>query len=161
MASYKVYYKSATKHVKVLRATDTAPGNGFSDVKTFNYTAGESYLPYHYVRDAMFAAGILDMSKIIIDVVDEIANVTGISISPATVTLDTSDNATQQLTVTFTPTVPDNTTVVYTSSDVTKATVNSSGLITTDGVTGTGEVTITATSADGGFTDTCVVTVVA
>lgn len=161
MASYQTYYKAATKHVKVLRATDTAPGNGFVSVKDFSYVDGQSYLPYHYVRDAMYAAGNLDMSKIIIDVVDEIANVTGISISPATVTLDTSDNATQQLTVTFTPTVPDNTTVVYTSSDVTKATVNSSGLITTAGVTGTGEVTITATSADGGFTDTCVVTVVA
>lgn len=161
MASYKVYYKAATKHVKVLRATDTAPGNGFSDVKTFSYTAGESYLPYHYVRDAMFAAGILDMRTITIDAVDVIANVTGISVSPATVTLDTSDNATQQLTVTFTPTTPENTTVVYTTSDATKATVNSSGLITTAGVTGTGEVTITATSADGGYTDTCVVTVTA
>ena len=161
MASYKVYYKSATKHVKVLRATDTPPGNGFTSIKDFTYVDGASYIPYHYVRVAMFALGNLDMSKIIIDIVDEIANVTGISVSPATATLDTSDNATQQLTVTFTPTTPDNMNLIYTSSDETKATVNASGLITTAGVTGTGEVTITVTSEDGGFTDTCVVTVTA
>ena len=154
MASYKTYYKAATKHVKVLRATDTAPGNGFVSIKDFTYRTGDSYLPYHYVRDAMYAVGNLDMSKIVIDGVDEIANVTAISVSPATAAL--APTGTQQLTVTFTPTTPDNTTVTYTSSDETKATVNASGLIT---AVADGEATITATSADGGFTDTCVVTV--
>ena len=156
MASYKIYYKAATKHVKVLRATDTAPGNGFTTdaANNFNYVDGDSYLPYHYVRDMMYKLGNLDMSKIIIDTVDEIANVTGISISPSTAAL--APLGTQQLTVTFTPTTPDNTAMTYVSSDEEIATVDAEGLIT---AVADGEATITGTSTDGSFTDTCVVTV--
>ena len=162
MASFKIYWKAATKQVKVIRNGDTAPG-GYTLIKTVDHSAGEGDVIYHHVRDALYdlTPSVQNMQEIDIVSFDEVINVSAISVSPATVTLDTSDNATQKLTVTFTPTTPDNTNVTYTSSDITKATVTASGIITTAGVTGTGQVTITATSQDGGFTDTCVVTVVA
>lgn len=80
--------------------------------------------------------------------------VTAVSITPATVTLAAA--ATQQLTIIFTPTTPTNMEVAYTSSDNTKATVSATGLIT---AVATGSATITATTDDGSFTDTCVVTI--
>lgn len=80
--------------------------------------------------------------------------VDGVSVSPSTVVL--APLATQQLTVTFTPLAPSSTALVWTSSDITKATVSSTGLVTT---LVTGVATITATTVDGGFTSTCVVTV--
>lgn len=80
--------------------------------------------------------------------------VTGLSISPATVTLAVS--ATSQMVPTFTPTVPTNTGITYSSSNAAKATVSITGLIT---AIASGSATITATTDDGAFTDTTVVTV--
>jgi hypothetical protein len=52
--------------------------------------------------------------------------------------------------------------VQFASSDTAIATVNSTGLVTTAGVTGTGPVTITITAVgDTSLTDTVVITVVA
>jgi uncharacterized protein YjdB len=86
------------------------------------------------------------------------ADIKTLSITPATVTLSLAGTNTQQLTVAVTPTGADSD-VIYTSSDATKATVSSSGLVT--GVAA-GSATITAKSvADNSLTDTCVVTVTA
>ena len=77
-----------------------------------------------------------------------------IAVSPATVSIAVA--GTQQLTVTPTP-GDASSAVTYTSSDPTKATVSSSGLVT--GVAA-GASTITITSVlDGGVTDTVAVTV--
>lgn len=153
MASFKIYYKAADKDVKVKRATDTAPG-GYTLLNTINHSTSDSDVIYHHVRDEMYKLGILNMQGITISLFDQVTNVTAISISPATAAK--APTQTQQLTVTFTPVTPDNTTVLYTSSDEEVATVDEDGLITAvaDGV-----ATITGTSVDGGFTDTCVVTV--
>lgn len=70
-------------------------------------------------------------------------------------TLDTSDNATVQLIVTGNVGP-----VTYASSQVTYATVNATGLVTTAGVTGTGDTVITVTDSVGN-TDTITITVVA
>ena len=76
--------------------------------------------------------------------------------------LDTSDNATSQLTWDTDGTGNYDSRVTFSSSDTSKATVNSTGLVTTAGVTGTGTVTITITSVgDSSLTDTVTVTVVA
>lgn len=81
-----------------------------------------------------------------------------IIVTPATDTIDLSNAETQQLTVTDSNgevrTASDETT--YTTSDATKATVSTGGLVSPVGV---GSATITATFR--GKTDTCVVTVIA
>ena len=61
-----------------------------------------------------------------------------------------------QLTATVLPTGADNTNVTWSSSNTAVATVNGSGWVTT---VGGGTATITVTTVDGGFTDTCAVTV--
>jgi len=82
--------------------------------------------------------------------------VSAISITPATVTLDISNGETQQLTVATTP-ANQGVQVTYVSSDPTKATVSSTGLITP---LVAGSTTVTGTAVhDGALTDTCVVTV--
>ncbi|MDN5310877.1 MAG: hypothetical protein PWP14_2271, partial [Methanolobus sp.] len=80
---------------------------------------------------------------------------TGISINQADQTLYAGK--TLQLTVTFTPTTASNKVLSWTSNDTNVATVgSSSGLVT--GVAG-GVANITATSADGGYTDSIIITV--
>lgn len=65
-------------------------------------------------------------------------------------------NATKQLTAVVYPTNATNNKVNWTSSDDAVATVDDTGLVTAKAV---GKATITATTEDGGHTDTCVVTV--
>lgn len=80
--------------------------------------------------------------------------VTGVSLNPATASINTG--ATQQLTATVSPANATNQTVSYSSSNTSVATVSSSGLVT--GVAA-GTATITVTTQDGGKTATCAVTV--
>ncbi len=65
-------------------------------------------------------------------------------------------NATKQLTAVVYPTDAANKTVTWTSDNNAVATVDGTGLVTAKAV---GKATITATTEDGGYTDTCVVTV--
>lgn len=65
-------------------------------------------------------------------------------------------NATKQLTAVVYPTNAANKNVTWTSNKNDVATVDSTGLVTAKAV---GKATITATTEDGGYTDTCVVTV--
>ena len=74
--------------------------------------------------------------------------------STATVEVD----ATETLTVTFTPAGATNKAVAWSTSDDTKATVSQTGVVTGKAA---GEATITATTIDGGKTATCTVTVTA
>lgn len=71
-------------------------------------------------------------------------------------TLSLGVGATQQLTAYITPDNATNKSVTWTSSDPTKATVSSTGLVT--GLVA-GTATITVTTVDGSKTDACVVTV--
>lgn len=65
-------------------------------------------------------------------------------------------NATKQLTAVVYPTDAANKNVTWTSDNDAVATVDGTGLVTAKAV---GKATITATTADGSYTDTCVVTV--
>lgn len=80
--------------------------------------------------------------------------VTGVTIAPKTATIKVGN--TQQLTPTVLPANATNKAITYVSSDETKATVNSAGLVTGVAV---GSATITVTTADGDKTDTAVITV--
>lgn len=79
---------------------------------------------------------------------------TGVTLTPDTANL--AVGATQQLTVAMAPVGATNPIVIYKTSNPAVATVSVSGLITAVTV---GSATITVTSIDGGFTDTCTVTV--
>lgn len=80
--------------------------------------------------------------------------VTGVSLSASSVSLIVGE--TQSLTATVAPSNATNTSVSYTSSNTSIATVNSSGLVS---AVSAGSATITVTTADGGKTDNCSVTV--
>lgn len=80
--------------------------------------------------------------------------VTGVSLNASTATVTVA--GTEQLTATIAPADATNQNVSWTSSDTDKATVSDTGLVT--GVA-SGTATITVTTEDGGFTDTCTVTI--
>lgn len=82
-----------------------------------------------------------------------VVSVTGVSVTPDTVSV--AEGSTTQLTATVTPSNATNQGITW-SSNSANATVDSNGLVT--GVSA-GTATITATTSDGGFTDTCTVTI--
>ncbi|MCG9967285.1 Ig-like domain-containing protein, partial [Pelotomaculum terephthalicicum JT] len=80
--------------------------------------------------------------------------VTGVSLDKSSETITTG--GTDQLTATVTPADASNQEVTWASDNTAVATVDSTGLVT---AVGAGTANITVTTADGGFTATCVVTV--
>lgn len=87
-------------------------------------------------------------------VVEEAHHVTGVSLNRNSITLE--GGQTYKLTATITPSDADITSVKWSSSNTNVATVNSSGTVT---AVGAGTCTITCTTDDRGYTDTCTVTV--
>ena len=79
--------------------------------------------------------------------------VTGISVSPATVT--NTVGSTQQLTSVISPSTATNKTITWSSDKASVATVTASGLVTS---VSAGSATITAKTQDGSFTATSVIT---
>ena len=82
-------------------------------------------------------------------------NVTGVAIDKSAIELERGK--TETLTATVSPSNATNQTITWSSSDSSVAIVSSSGEVT---AVGKGVATITATSADGGYTATCTVTVI-
>lgn len=80
--------------------------------------------------------------------------VTGVDLNKATLNLKVGKSAT--LVATVNPSNADNKAVVWSSSDESVATVDQNGKVTAKKV---GTATITVTTVDGGYTDTCSVTV--
>lgn len=87
--------------------------------------------------------------------VGEIVAVTGVTLTPDTLAL-TAGGATGELTATVAPAGATNKSVTYVSSMPAVATVSATGVVTP---LTAGSTTITVTTADGSFTDTCAVTV--
>jgi uncharacterized protein YjdB len=146
-----VVYRASTREVLLVPAGRTAPTTHTSK-GTYTDVDGDNLVPYHYVRDLLYAADVEDMGFVNINA---FVPVTGIVTTPAAATIAAA--GTQALTTVVSPATASNTRVTYASSDVTKATVNATtGLVT--GVA-TGSATITATSADGSTTDTVAITV--
>lgn len=85
--------------------------------------------------------------------------VTGVEVSPATDTISLADTPAQvTLTATVAPADATNKNVAWSSSDTAVATVDDDGVVTALTI---GTATITATTEDGSFTDTCEITVTA
>ncbi|MDO4191655.1 MAG: Ig-like domain-containing protein [Erysipelotrichaceae bacterium] len=89
-----------------------------------------------------------------IRVVPDVVSVTGIMLSEHALTLETGGNG--QLTAYVTPEDASNKKVYWTSADPSVATVDEQGNIR---AVGDGQTTITVATDDGGYTDTCMVTV--
>lgn len=81
-------------------------------------------------------------------------NVTGVTLAPETLSMLIGDS--YDLKVTVEPFSALNKKVTYTTSDPSVVTVSVTGKVR---AVGAGTATVTATTADGGFTDTCMVTV--
>ena len=81
--------------------------------------------------------------------------VTGVSLNNSSLELHVGTHS--QLSTIFTPSDASNKHVTWTSSNTSKATVDSEGVVT---AVATGSATITATTTDGGYTATCNVTIV-
>ena len=134
---------SVTAQFSVL---DSSFWNGFRR-RTFNVSNG-SYVNQNYVD-------VLNHFRIY----TPIANipdtpVSGISLSQNSLSLFTGGS--QKLSATITPLYATNKNVIWTSNNTSVATVDNDGTVHAVGV---GEATITVTSQDGGYTDTCFVSV--
>ena len=81
-------------------------------------------------------------------------NVTGVGIAPGTLALEVGDTA--DVIATVVPTNASNKAVTFESGDEAVVTVDEDGKVT---AIGAGTTTITVTTDDGGFTDTCAVSV--
>lgn len=148
---FDVFKKAATREI-IIREDGGATPAGFVAFGTFTDTDGDGIVPFHYIRDLLFAAGELDPSSWAIKRL-----ATAIDVQPATRTLDISNGETLTLAVGFTPIEGvASPACTFVSSDPTKATVSAAGLVTP---VAAGVTTITATNTASGKTDTCVVTV--
>lgn len=97
-------------------------------------------------------------SEVSIQVKAPVVAVTGVTMSPKTLTIEVGK--TGKLTGTVAPANATNKSVTYTSSDTTKATVASDGTVTVPAnLAEDGTVVITVKTADGNKTDTATVTV--
>lgn len=100
------------------------------------------------------AQDVVPMVFYSIDPVDADIHVTGVGVIPSTLALQVDETA--QLTEAVRPVNAGDKSVSWASSDTSIVTVNSEGLVT---AIAEGTATITVTTTDGGFTDTCAVTV--
>ena len=83
-------------------------------------------------------------------------SVSRVALNMSSINLNLGNNKTYDLYAVIIPNHSDNKNVSWSSSDENVATVDSNGLVTAVGV---GEATITVTTEDGGYTDTCSVVV--
>ncbi|MDU6467420.1 Ig-like domain-containing protein [Enterobacter hormaechei] len=96
---------------------------------------------------------VYDADTVVFEVADAIA-ATGVEVTPATVSLAVGTS--QQLSGSVLPVNATNKAIAWASSDEAVATVTADGLVK---AISEGEATITATTSDGGFTDTSEITV--
>ncbi len=125
-------------------------GNWTNHVDYATLTAGTNTIRYQKTSGGSW----LNMDYISITVKTPIA-VTGVEVSPGTA--DVIINATKQLTATVSPQDAKNTTVIWSSSNAAIAEVSPNGLVLANAL---GSATITATTQDGGYVSSCVITVV-
>jgi hypothetical protein len=157
-----VYYslvESPEEFQTLATLTYSAPGSTDSWTKSSVFAGGFSIITGVKAIKFVFGDqqnGFVGYSEIDIFETSAIIPVTGVTVTPTTLSM--VDNITSQLTATIAPEDATNKLVTWTSSNTDIATVDLNGLVTS---LAPGEVTITATTQNGGFTATCDITVTA
>jgi hypothetical protein len=149
----KVYYDGEEFDPTGIEITAT-----YSDSSTAVVTSEVTYSPSPLV---------VGTTSVLVSYLDKTTSVTGITVNPivvTSITLDKTDvelliGQTNQLTATIAPTNATDKSVTWSSSDETKVTVSTAGLLTAVAPTSS-PVTVTVTTTDGGFTDSVLVTVI-
>lgn len=121
--------------------------NGATVFVTYSYSIDYYTYTYTVSGNATIAVTIGGSSPIA---------VTGVTLNQHTATVE--EGQTLQLNATVSPSDATDKSVTWTSNNTSAATVSSSGLVTAV-ASGQGTATITVTTTDGGYTDTCVITV--
>ena len=138
-------FSSAIASAKIYRPTPLPIGNGLTPTNTYtNPTSINLSVPDQVMIIELIPAGVT------------VTAVTGVSVDPATATIEVTN--TQQLTATIIPANATNQLVSWSTSDAAVATVSAAGLVT--GVSA-GNATITITTADGAKTATSSIKVTA
>lgn len=122
--------------------------SGSSSTYYLRYSSSDSY--FAATSDSSSAANITLYERVEVETVAA----KSVEVNPPVHAM--APNATKELTATVYPTDAANKNVTWTSDNDAVATVDGTGLVTANAV---GTATITATTEDGGYTDTCVVTV--
>ena len=137
--NYRVNYNKTTRVVRLESSAGAAPaaiGGAYTDAGTFKHgdgnddslpgmqTLDENHVLYHHVRERLYFVNEQNMQhlSIILD------GVRTISIGLGTLTVAAGANS-PALTLTTVPADATDRQLVFTSSDVTKATVNSAGVV--------------------------------
>lgn len=155
MSLHQVAWNATTK-VALIQADAAAIPGGSVDIGTYEHSApttdifgdDKSHVHYHHVQELLYKHGHEDMSVVKIQ-----AQNTSVDLLPAALGLKVGQ--TMRLKHQVLPAMSDQA-VVWASSDATKATVSSTGLVT---AVAAGTTNITATK--GAQSDTCAVTVIA
>ena len=123
--------------------------NGATVFVTYSYSTDYYTYTYTVSGNATIAVTIGSVTPV---------SVTGVSLDHNTASIQ--EGSTYQLTATVSPSNATNKTVTWSSNNTSAATVSNTGLVTAVAA-GVGTATITVTTQDGGYTDTCVVTITA
>lgn len=127
----------------------------YYDIATGASLSGPQRDGWVYTREFENYTITVDLENLTSSIEAKTMATTGVSVDPSSVIL-TSIGATQSLSATVSPASAVNKNVTWSSSNITVASVNSSGLVTAHSE---GAATITVTTDEGGFTDTSNITV--
>lgn len=164
MANHQIAFNATTKVATVQAKGDALPA-GSTKIGEFTHADVEpavrdlefdvNHVLYHHVRDALYHVDELDMSIITIESDITYTALIGFTVTP-TPSVSKAAGQTQQIAATFNPTDASNKKLTYQSSNVTKVTVSSTGLIS---FVAAGTANVTVTSEDGAFVQVIAVTV--
>lgn len=154
MPTFKLAYGAANHTAYVLDPADALPA-GSTLVGNFDHAntvegAEPNHVLYHHVQDLLLKQGIQDMASVKLEYAAEYNQLKGLIVNFTACTL--KDGDTKQIVPTL---IPSNATVkdvTYKSSDESKVTVSSTGLIAAQASTNTDMVEITVKTKEGGYT---------
>ncbi len=160
-------YNNATNNAKDHTSNRQSSGTAINNYRAVTFTTADGLTdddtPHtfyiQYGKDSYTDTGD-DRGYVLIpkEYNKELVHVTGVSLDQNSANI--GRGKTLQLTANVTPSTADDTSVTWSSSNPSVATVSSTGLVTVSSSAAVGSTaTITVTTTDGGYTDNCVITV--